>query len=148
MEKQSFIAEEKFSRADIYLSGKLPDFTRSAVKKLFDSGNVTVNGKIAKASQKLETGDELIIVLPELKESVALPQDIPVDIVYQDDDLAVINKPQGLTVHAGNGNEDGTLVNALLYALDNLSGIGGVIRPGIVHRIDKNIPTYSKAQEK
>lgn len=138
MEEKTFTAQEKFSRADIYLSNMLPDFTRSAVKKLFEGGEVAINGKIAKASQKVEVGDEIFVTLPELKECVAVPQDIPVDIVYQDDDLAVINKPQGLTVHAGNGNEDGTLVNALLYKLDNLSGIGGVIRPGIVHRIDKN----------
>lgn len=138
MEEKTFTAEDKCSRADIYLSEKLSDFTRSAVKKLFDSGAVVINGKIAKASQKIEAGDEIEVTLPELKECVAVPQDIPIDIVYQDNDLAVINKPQGLTVHAGNGNEDGTLVNALLYKLDNLSGIGGVIRPGIVHRIDKN----------
>lgn len=138
MEEKTFISEEKCSRADIYLSNKLPDFTRSAVKKLFEGGAVAINGKTAKASQKVEAGDELYVKLPELKECAAVPQDIPVDILYQDDDLAVINKPQGLTVHAGNGNEDGTLVNALLYNLDNLSGIGGVIRPGIVHRIDKN----------
>lgn len=138
MEELNFTAEDKFSRADIYLSGKLPGFTRSAVKKLFDGGAVLINGKTAKASQKVEAGDELIVALPEPKECIAVPQDIPVDIVYQDNDLAVINKPQGLTVHAGNGNEDGTLVNALLYKLDNLSGVGGVIRPGIVHRIDKN----------
>lgn len=138
MEEKTFISEEKCSRADIYLSNKLPDFTRSAVKKLFEGGAVAINGKTAKASQKVEAGDELHVKLPELKECAAVPQDIPVDILYQDDDLAVINKPQGLTVHAGNGNEDGTLVNALLYNLDNLSGIGGVIRPGIVHRIDKN----------
>lgn len=138
MEEKIFIAEEKFSRADLYLNGMLPEFTRSAVKKLFDGGAVAINGKTAKASQKVEAGDEIKVILPEPKECVAVPQDIPVEIVYEDGDLAVVNKPQGLTVHAGNGNDDGTLVNALLYKLDNLSGIGGVIRPGIVHRIDKN----------
>ena len=79
-----------------------------------------------------------MVVLPDPVESAAHPEDIPVDIIYQDNDVAVVNKPQGLTVHAGNGNADGTLVNALLFRLDNLSGVGGVIRPGIVHRIDKN----------
>ena len=138
MEEKLFTAEEKCPRADIFLSGKLPEYTRSALKKLFDGDSVTINGKSAKASQKIEEGDEIKVVLPEPKQCAAAPQDIPVEIVYEDDDLAVINKPQGLTVHAGNGNEDGTLVNALLFKLDNLSGIGGVIRPGIVHRIDKN----------
>lgn len=138
MEQKIFTAERKCARADIYLSEQLPDYTRSAVKKLFDGGAVEINGAVAKASRKVEEGDKIAVALSEPKECAAVPQDIPVDIVYQDDDLAVINKPQGLTVHAGNGNEDGTLVNALLFKLDNLSGIGGVIRPGIVHRIDKN----------
>lgn len=138
MEQKIFTAERNCARADIYLSEKLPDYTRSAVKKLFDGGAVEINGAVAKASRKVEEGDKIAVALSEPKECAAVPQDIPIDIVYQDDDLAVINKPQGLTVHAGNGNEDGTLVNALLFKLDNLSGIGGVIRPGIVHRIDKN----------
>ena len=138
MEERVFKAAQKYARADVYLSDCIPDFTRSALKKLFDGDCVSVNGKSAKASQKIEEGDEVIVILPDPKECVATPQDIPVEIIYEDSDLAVINKPQGLTVHAGNGNEDGTLVNALLYKLDNLSGIGGVIRPGIVHRIDKN----------
>ena len=138
MDEKVFTAEQKYPRADVFLSENLAGFTRSALKKLFDGGEVHINGKTAKASQKVEVGDTIKLVLPELKECVAIPQDIPVEIVYEDADLAVINKPQGLTVHAGNGNEDGTLVNALLYRLDNLSGIGGVIRPGIVHRIDKN----------
>ena len=138
MEERVFTAGQKFQRADVFLSEQLEDFTRSALKKLFDSGMVEINGKGAKASQKIEEGDSVKVTLPEMKECAALPQDIPVEIVYEDGDLAVINKPQGLTVHAGNGNEDGTLVNALLFKLDNLSGIGGVIRPGIVHRIDKN----------
>jgi len=138
MEQKIFTAERNCSRADIYLSEKLPDYTRSAVKKLFDGGAVEINGAVAKASRKVEEGDKIAVTLSEPKECAAVPQDIPINIVYQDSDLAVINKPQGLTVHAGNGNEDGTLVNALLFKLDNLSGIGGVIRPGIVHRIDKN----------
>ncbi len=138
MEKVTFTAEENFARADVALCGKLEAFTRSAVKKLFESGNVTVNGKVVKPSQGICVGDEISAVIPDPIDCVARPQDIPIDIIYEDADLAVINKPQGLTVHAGNGNLDGTLVNALLYRLGNLSGIGGVIRPGIVHRIDKN----------
>lgn len=138
MRVEKFAAPANYSRADIALSERLEDFTRSAVKKLFDGGMVTVNGKTAKPSLTINAGDEIEAVLPAPSECAARPEDIPIDIIYQDADVAVINKPQGLTVHAGNGNVDGTLVNALLYRLDNLSGIGGVIRPGIVHRIDKN----------
>lgn len=138
MEEKIFVCREKRARADIFLSEQLTNLTRSAVKKLFDDGLVTICGKGAKAAHKVEEGDEVKVLLPEPKPDTAVPQNIPIDIIYQDEDLAVINKPQGLAVHAGNGNADKTLVNALLYNLDNLSGIGGVIRPGIVHRIDKN----------
>lgn len=138
MEEKFFKAEQPCSRVDVFLSGQLPKLTRSAIKKLCDSGLVEINGKTAKASQRIEEGDEVKVILPEPTGYSAAPQDIPVEIIYEDDDLAVINKPQGMTVHAGNGNTDGTLVNALLFKLNNLSGIGGVIRPGIVHRIDKN----------
>ncbi len=137
MKKVSFNAETEYSRADVILSEKL-GATRSSVKKLFDGGAVLINGKRAKPSQSGVAGDEFFAELPEPTECAARPEDIPIDIIYEDADIAVINKPQGLTVHAGNGNLNGTLVNALLYRLDNLSGIGGVIRPGIVHRIDKN----------
>lgn len=138
MEKRRFIARESCPRADVYLSNQLEGVTRSAVKKLFTEDGVTINGKTAKPSQAVSVGDEIEAVLPDVREAEAKPEDIPIDIVYEDADIAVINKQQGLTVHAGNGNLDGTLVNALLFRLDNLSGIGGVIRPGIVHRIDKN----------
>lgn len=138
MRTEKFIASADYSRADIALSERLEGYTRSAVKKLFDSGYVAVNGKSAKPSAAINAGDEIEATLPDPVECVAHPEDIPIDIIYQDSDVAVINKPQGLTVHAGNGNIDGTLVNALLFKLDNLSGVGGVIRPGIVHRIDKN----------
>lgn len=138
MEEKIFVAEQACPRLDVYICNLLPEYTRSAVKKLFDGGLVSVNGKIAKASQKADAGDKITVNIPPLKQCVAVPEDIPVEIVYEDDDIAVVNKPQGLTVHAGNGNGDGTLVNALLFKLGNLSGIGGVIRPGIVHRIDKN----------
>ncbi|MDE6373321.1 MAG: RluA family pseudouridine synthase, partial [Clostridia bacterium] len=138
MRTENFSAETCGARADVVVSGRLTDYTRSAVKKLFEGGNVTINGRAAKPSQSVSVGDKIEVVLPDPVECAAKPEDIPVEIIYQDDDVAVINKPQGLTVHAGNGNIDGTLVNALLYKLGNLSGIGGVIRPGIVHRIDKN----------
>lgn len=138
MRTEKFAAPADFSRADIALSERLEGFTRSAVKKLFDGGLVKINGKAAKASQSVAVGDEIEAALPDPVECAARPEDIPIEIIFQDSHLAVINKPQGLTVHAGNGNIDGTLVNALLYKLDNLSGVGGVVRPGIVHRIDKN----------
>ena len=124
-------------RVDVYLSEQL-NFTRSRVKKLCDDGALTVNGKPAKSNKIIKTGDEVEIVIPENKSLDLEPQNIPLKIVYQDDDLAIIDKPQGLTVHAGSGTNGDTLVNALLYHLDNLSGINGIIRPGIVHRIDKN----------
>ncbi len=124
-------------RVDIYLAGVL-EFTRSHIKKLCDDGNVLVNGKIVKSNKILKNGDQVQVNLPEVKNLDVQPIDIPLSIVYQDDDIAVIDKPQGLTVHAGSGTQGDTLVNALLYHLDNLSGINGVVRPGIVHRIDKN----------
>ncbi len=138
MEKKKFLINDELSlRIDVYLSEQL-GFTRSRVKKLCDEQNVTVNGKVVKSNKIVKKGDELEVILPEVKNLDLEPENIPLDIVYQDDDLAVINKPQGLTVHAGSGTNGSTLVNALLFHLDNLSGINGVVRPGIVHRIDKN----------
>lgn len=138
MNKKSFqITDFENLRVDVYLARQL-DFTRSHVKKLCDDGFLTVNGKSAKSNKVLKNGDVVEIVLPENKNLDVEPCDMPLNIVYQDNDIAVIDKPQGLTVHAGSGTNGDTLVNALLYHLDNLSGINGVIRPGIVHRIDKN----------
>lgn len=114
------------------------DLTRSHIKKLCDDGKVFLNGKTAKGKSLLKAGDVVLLEEEEIKNLAIEPENIPLDIVYQDEDIAVINKPQGLTVHAGNGTHGATLVNALLYHLDSLSGINGVIRPGIVHRIDKN----------
>ncbi len=136
-ENKFVISDNAGQRVDVFLSSAL-EFTRSHVKKLCDDGNLIVNGKQSKANYVLKIGDEVVISLPEVKNLDAVPEDIPLKIVYQDNDLAVIDKPQGLTVHAGNGTCGNTLVNALLFHLDNLSGINGVIRPGIVHRIDKN----------
>lgn len=138
METREFTARGGYARADVFLSENLEGYTRSAVKKLFEKGLVTLNGKAVKASQSVGGGDVIKVSLPEAVEYSAKPENIPLDIVYEDDDIAVVNKPQGMTVHMGNGNVDGTLVNALLYRLDSLSGINGVIRPGIVHRIDKD----------
>ena len=137
LKNNTFICDENGIRIDVYLSSKL-SFTRSRIKKLCDDSCVLVNNTIAKANKVLKTNDNIEVLIPEDKKLDLEPQNIPLDIIYQDNDLAVINKPQGLTVHAGNGTNGGTLVNALIYHLDNLSGINGVIRPGIVHRIDKN----------
>lgn len=139
MDKRFFIAEEGGKRLDVFLSEQLEDLTRSRLKKLIDEGNVLVNDKqTKKAGTEIKASDRVEVVIPEAVEYSVRAENIPIDIVYQDEDLAVVNKPQGMTVHVGNGNESGTLVNALLYALDSLSGIGGVLRPGIVHRIDKD----------
>lgn len=137
MDKKLFKAENSFNRADLFVCGQLNQ-TRSSVKKLFENGLVIINGKNAKPSQEVCEGDCVEVTLPDAMEYRAKPEDIPLDIIYEDNDIAVVNKPQGMTVHLGNGNIDGTLVNALLYRLDSLSGINGVIRPGIVHRIDKD----------
>lgn len=136
METKTVIAE-KSERLDVYLSEKL-DKTRSAIKKLIEDKNVTVNGKVEKAGKTLKEGDEITVILPDPVKLDLEAENIPLDIIYQDEDIAIINKPQGMTVHAGAGVHGSTLVNALLYHLDSLSGINGVIRPGIVHRIDKD----------
>lgn len=133
-----FVAEENSDRLDRFLSERTEE-TRSRIKKLIEDGKAVVNGKTGKASDSVKKGDVIEFEIPEPVEYNVKPENIPLNIVYEDEDLAVIDKPQGMTVHAGNGNTDGTLVNALLYALgDSLSGIGGVLRPGIVHRIDKD----------
>lgn len=137
MDKRIFTVEDGPSRLDIFLSEAL-SVTRSAAKKLIENDFATVNGKIAKASREVSSGDLVEAQIPAPQKLDLTPQDIPLDIVYEDEDIAVINKPQGLTVHAGNGHLSGTLVNALLYRLKNLSSINGVVRPGIVHRIDKD----------
>ena len=137
MTSREFTAETDYARADVFLSEKTGE-TRSRVKKLADENAVSINGATIKASREVKAGETVKIELPEVKECKARPENIPLDIVYQDNDLAVINKPQGMVVHAGAGQADGTLVNALLASLDHLSGVGGVLRPGIVHRIDKD----------
>ncbi len=115
------------------------DLTRSAVTRLIESGDVTVNGSPVTKNYRVRVGDRIEIVLPAPEPCEAVPQNIPLDIVYEDDDLIVVNKPVGMVVHPAAGNPDGTLVNALLYHCGaSLSGVGGVIRPGIVHRIDKD----------
>ena len=130
---------EAGTRLDKYLADMVEDLTRSAAVLLLEDGKVTVNKKSAAKNYKIKTGDEVEISIPEPVEYEAKAENIPLDIVYEDDSLVVVNKPKGLVVHPAAGNYEGTLVNALLYhCKDSLSGINGVLRPGIVHRIDKN----------
>lgn len=133
----TFKVETGGVRLDLYLS-KMVDFSRSKIQKMIEDGLITVNENAVKSKYITVAGDEIIIKDVEPTELSVKAVNIPLDIVYQDGDLAVINKQQGLTVHQGNGTSEDTLVNALLYHLDSLSGINGVIRPGIVHRIDKD----------
>lgn len=127
-------------RLDVFISNKIKSYTRSYFTNLISEGKVTVNGKIiTKAGYKLSCGDEISVDIPEPQSDDTVAQDIPLDILYEDDDLIIINKPQGMVVHPAAGHSDGTLVNALLmHCGDNLSDINGVVRPGIVHRIDKD----------
>ena len=126
-------------RQDACLAEWLEDYSRSAVQKLIEEGNVLVNGKPEAKNYKLHIGDEVQVTFPAPELPDILPEAIPLDIVYEDSDLLVVNKPKGMVVHPAPGNYTGTLVNALLsHCRDSLSGINGVIRPGIVHRIDKN----------
>ena len=125
-------------RLDAYL-GEVADISRSAATKLIEAGDVTLGGKRTEKKYQLKAGDVIELILPEAEEYEALPEDIPLSVVYEDSDIIVINKPSGMVVHPAPGNYTGTLVNALLYhCKDSLSGIGGVMRPGIVHRIDKD----------
>ena len=132
--------EDAGVRIDKWLSEQTDiDLTRSAVAKLIESAKVIVNGKAVSKSYKIQADDVVDVEIPDPVESNVLPEDIPLDIVYEDRYLLVVNKPQGMVVHPAAGNYTGTLVNALLFRYkDELSGINGVIRPGIVHRIDKN----------
>ena len=131
--------EEAGIRLDKVLGARLAPMTRSAVQNLLEEGNVLLQGKPVAKSYKASAGDELTVTIPPPEDLEAAPEDIPLDIVYEDEDLLVVNKPKGMVVHPAPGNYSGTLVNALLYHCgDSLSGINGVIRPGIVHRIDKD----------
>ncbi len=134
-----FEVENDNKRIDAYLSDKLEDTSRVAIQRLIANGKVLINGKTIKASYKVQTGDN-IQVEEEVPVEVSLKaQEIPLDIIYEDNDIIVVNKPKGMVVHPANGNPDGTLVNAIMaICKDSLSGIGGEIRPGIVHRLDKD----------
>ena len=140
MQIKEFQSEENAGeRIDKFLTEKVPELSRSYIQKLIKEKNVKVNSTVIKSNYKVAKGDQIQITIPDLTEPDILPENIPLDILYEDDDILVVNKPKGMVVHPAAGNYDGTLVNALLYHCgDSLSGINGVIRPGIVHRIDKN----------
>lgn len=126
-------------RIDVFLNDELDDISRSALQKLIEKGNITVNGKNISKNYKLRADDMIQVDIPEPEELNIVPEKIPLDILFEDDDLIVLNKPQNMVVHPAPGHYSGTLVNGLMYHCgDNLSGINGVMRPGIVHRIDKD----------
>ena len=132
------IAESGGERLDAFIAAHLPKLSRSRAAQLIEAGNVRVNGRVPKKSEKVAAGDVVEITVPATEETAVAAQDIPLDIVFQDADLLVIDKPAGMVVHPAPGNYEGTLVNALLHHVKDLSGIGGVARPGIVHRLDKD----------
>ena len=133
------VPEVETLRLDVLLSRRVEGLTRSAAQRLLEEGKVSLQGRPLKKNHRLRAGEELELCLPDPVPTDARPQDIPLDIVYEDADVAVVNKPRGMVVHPAPGNPDGTLVNALLaHCGQSLSGVGGAIRPGIVHRIDKD----------
>jgi len=131
-------AEDLGQRFDRLLTTRMPDLSRSRVQDLLREGHITLNGRAAKASVTLKLGDVICVTIPEVKAVEVVAQDISFEVLFEDKDILVLNKPHGLVVHPAAGNPDGTLVNALLFHCDDLSGIGGEMRPGIVHRLDKD----------
>lgn len=131
-------SEEEVKRLDIFLKEKLPHLSRSRIKTLIEEGYVLVNLKSSKPSYKVKKGEKIKVIIPPCEEPDIQPKEIPFEILYEDEDIAIINKPSGLVVHPAVGHKDDTLVHGLLMKLKNLSGIGGKIRPGIVHRLDKD----------
>lgn len=139
MEKYIVKQEEQGKRLDVYLTNKNSEITRTTAQRLIEQENVLVNGQKQKVAYKVLEGDIITLEKVEAKQIELKAQDIPIEIVYEDEDIIVVNKPKGMVVHPANGNPDGTLVNAIMaICKDSLSGIGGEIRPGIVHRLDKD----------
>ena len=138
MNKFKVNVQDSGNRLDKYLSNVLSDLSRTHINKLIEEGHVLVNGKTAKSSLKVKENDEVEVNIPKAKEVEINKEDIPLDIVYEDKDILIINKPQGMVVHPANGHYEHTLVNAILFHCKDLSGINGETRPGIVHRIDKD----------
>lgn len=139
MEKFVVEIEQVGKRLDLFVISVIKDLSRMNAKRLIEDGNVQVNSKNSKVSYKVQNGDIIEIHIPEAKQLDLKAQEIPIEVVYEDSDIIVVNKPKGLVVHPANGNWDGTLVNAIMaICKDSLSGIGGEVRPGIVHRLDKD----------
>ncbi len=136
---EKIVADLENMRLDAYISSKKTNLSRTNIQRLIEEGNVLVNGQKKKISYKVQIGDNIEINIPEAKETSIKAENIPVEVVYEDNDIIVVNKPKGMVVHPANGNPDGTLVNAIMaMCKGSLSGIGGEIRPGIVHRLDKD----------
>ena len=136
--RKEFVVNGSDERLDMFLSRSEPDLSRSQVQRLMDEGCVLLNGSAPKPSRKLHPGDRVSLILPPPRPVELVPEDIPLDIVYQDGELLVVDKPAGLSVHPGPGHPSHTLVNALLSICPDLKGIGGELRPGIIHRLDKD----------
>lgn len=136
---KKFEVEESGERLDVYVSSQNEEITRTSAQRLIEQGNILVNGKKQKVSYKVSVGDVITIEEVQAQPIELKAQEIPIEIIYEDNDIIVVNKPKGMVVHPANGNPDGTLVNAIMaICKDSLSGIGGEIRPGIVHRLDKD----------
>lgn len=136
---EEIIAQTEDIRLDVFIVQECKDLSRTMAQKLIEEGQVKVNGQTKKISYKVQTGDKIEVQIPEAKEIGIKAQNIPVEVVYEDNDIIVVNKPKGMVVHPANGNPDGTLVNAVMaMCKESLSGIGGELRPGIVHRLDKD----------
>lgn len=138
MTQLKYTVQDETGRIDKVMTQVFKDYSRSQIQLWLRNGAVEVNDEVVKANYKVKANDVILVNVPEVKELELTPQDIPVEIIYEDKDVMVVNKPQGMVVHPSTGHPDGTLVNALLHHADNLSSINDVIRPGIVHRIDKD----------
>lgn len=138
MTQLKYTVQGETGRIDKVMTQVFKDYSRSQIQLWLRNGTVEVNDEVVKANYKVKANDVILVNVPEVKELELTPQDIPVEIIYEDKDVMVVNKPQGMVVHPSAGHPDGTLVNALLHHADNLSSINDVIRPGIVHRIDKD----------
>lgn len=140
MDQTDFLVEDtaRNTRLDVYLAARMPDLSRSHIQRLINQSYVTVDGVTAKAGHKVQPGEKVVVLVPPPAPADIVPEDIPLSVVFEDDQIIVINKPKGMTVHPAPGSRTGTLVNAVIAYTDDLSGIGGVERPGIVHRLDKD----------
>ena len=136
---ENIVSDLENMRLDVYISKKNDNLSRTMIQKLIEDGQILVNGNKKKISYKVQIGDVIQIHIPEPKKTDIKAQNIPIEVIYEDDDILVVNKPKGMVVHPANGNPDGTLVNAVMaLCKESLSGVGGEIRPGIVHRLDKD----------